>query len=540
MLKKIRFLIANKYFISFILGSISASAFAPLYFFPLAILAFSGLFLVMNQCDDNKKSFWVGWCFGFGQFVFGLYWISISLFVDIARFFWLLPFALFLIPAVLAIYTGLASLLVNFISKKFSIISWRKILLLAVIWVFFEYLRAILFTGFPWNLVGYSFLFSESLSQSASVVGVYGLSLIAVIFYCSGALFFELHLKKSLTKTVTFSPDKNSQSFLAFVAVLIGILWMAGLYRVNNYQEKLFPNATFRLVQPSIKQEDKWDADHRYNSFLENVRLSRKNGLQDVNYVVWSESAVPYIINPSISYGLLSTIASAAPEGGFVITGALRAELQDDGRTLNKIWNTIFVVNEQSKVVDNYDKNHLVPFGEYIPFADQFPFISKITDGSVNFSEGEGLKTIKLNSRTPSFSPLVCYEAIFPDHIIDKTNPPKFLLNLTNDAWFGSSSGPYQHFDMVRMRSIEYGMPAIRVANSGISGLINPMGKVVAAIPLNQKGIVDVMLMENLPTTTYMKFGNKIVFYSSLILLAVALFKMPKLQRAKSLRRKKI
>lgn len=522
MLHKIKSLLKNQYLLAVILGAISAAAFAPLYFFPLAIVAFSGWFLLGNRCKNNQQSFWIGWCFGFGQFVFGLYWICISLFVDIERFFCLLPFALFLIPAVLAIYVGLVLLSVNFIARKLTISGWRKILLLAVIWVFFEYLRTILFTGFPWNLLGYSFLFSLPLAQVASAVGVYGLSLLAVIFYCCPALFFTFDNNK-----IKFRFDKKSQPFFIGVILLLVLIWLVGFYRLKSFQPNFFPNATFRLVQPAIKQEEKWDTDHRYNSFLENIRLSHKQGFDKVNYVVWSESAVPYIINPTTSYGLLGDISSAVPKNGFIITGGLRAEFKDNsnfgGQELKRIWNTIFVINDQAQIAANYDKNHLVPFGEYIPFADILPFVSKITDGALNFSEGEGLKTIKLNSSTPSFSPLLCYEAIFPGNVIDKTNPPKFLLNLTNDAWFGSSSGPYQHFDMVRMRAIENGMPAIRVANTGISGLIDPLGQVVAAIPLNEKNVVDVMLMENLPTTIYMEFGNRIVVLMGILLLGIAL-----------------
>jgi apolipoprotein N-acyltransferase len=516
MKKKLKSLIANQYFIALVLGAISALAFAPLYFFLLAISAFSGLFILSNNCQNKSESFWIGWCFGFGHFVIGFYWISISLFVDIAKFFWLLPFALFLIPAAMAIYIGCTFLLLNLISKKFSIQSWRKILLFAVIWVFFEYLRSILFTGFPWNLLGYSFWFSESLSQTASLIGVYGLSLIAVIFYCSGALFFEVKNQK-----IKFIVEKKSQSFLATIVLLIGLMWIFGFYRLNNFQPKFYPNSTFRLVQPAIKQEEKWNPDYRYNSFLENVRLSRKSGFENVNYVIWSESAVPYAVDLS-NYELLENIASAAPKNGFVITGGLRATFKNN-RELKQIWNAIFVINSKAELIEKYDKNHLVPFGEYVPFENYFPFISKITDGAVNFSSGDGFKTIKIDNQTPSFSPLVCYEAIFPDRIIDKNNPPKFLLNLTNDAWFGSSSGPYQHFDMVRMRAVEYGMPTIRVANSGISGLINPLGEVVALIPLNHKGIIDVMLMENLPETIYLKFGNKIILWLSLgILIFIA------------------
>ena len=227
MFTKIVSLIKNKYLIAFVLGSVSATAFAPLYF-PLAIFAFSGWFLVANHCQSNRESFFVGWCFGFGQFVFGLYWISISLFVDISKFFWLLPFALFLIPAVLAIYIALTLLLVNYIAKKLAIKDWRKILLLAVIWVFFEYLRSILFTGFPWNLLGYSFLFSLPLSQFASIVGVYGLSLLAIICYCSPALLIKIHKHK-----IKFNLNKSNQPFITTVAVIISLIWIGGVLGSN-------------------------------------------------------------------------------------------------------------------------------------------------------------------------------------------------------------------------------------------------------------------------------------------------------------------
>jgi apolipoprotein N-acyltransferase len=518
---------SNKYrcLFALILGSISATVFAPLYF-SLAILSFSGWLLIANHCKNFKESFWVGWCFGFGQFFCGLYWISISLFVDISKFFWLLPFALFLIPAILAIYIGLTLSLTNYVAKKLEINDWQKILLLSVTWVFFEYLRSTLFTGFPWNLLGYSFLFSLPLSQFASIVGIYGLSLIAIIFYCSPSLFIKFCHNK-----IKFGLAKKNQPFLAIVSVIIAIIWIGGFFRLNNFHATLIPNSTFRLVQPAIDQKEKWGADSRYNSFLENINLSRQDGFEKINYVVWSESAVPYIIDPKTSYGFLNNIASVSSEGGFIITGAMRAEfknIENGDRKLDKIWNTIFAINHKAEIVDYYDKNHLVPFGEYIPFSDSFSFISKITDGGVNFSSGKARKTIKLSRNSPSFSPLVCYEAIFSNNIINKNNPPKFLLNLTNDAWFGSSSGPYQHFDMVRMRSIEYGLPIIRVANSGISALISPVGKIVDSIPLNKKGIIDVELMNNLPATIFMRMGNHIVLIISALLLIITLFKNKK------------
>lgn len=527
MFQKLKSLVKNKYFLAFIFGSISATAFAPLYFFFCAIIAFSALLLISNLCITKKESFWTGWCFGFGQFLFGLYWICISLFVDAEKFLWLLPFALFLIPAVLAIYTGLALMCTNyFTSLRYNVISgqtkqnpglqgvdgWRKILILSLFWVFFEYLRATLFTGFPWNLLGYSLMFSLSLSQIAAIIGVYGLSIIAVIFYSSFALLFSYQNHK-----IKFNFDK----FLISILSIILLIFIGGNYHLRHNYFKPIPNATFRLVQPNIKQGDKWSQSYRYSSFLKNVHLSQTSGLDQVNYVVWPESAVPYAINPNNNSELLSEIASATPKNGFVITGAMRATFKDDAmRDLNKIWNSIFVIDQKGAVVSTYDKNHLVPFGEYVPLEKYLPFISKITDGAVGFSSGDGLKTIKLNQTTLGFSPLICYEAIFTNQVLDHKNPPQFLLNLTNDAWFGSSSGPYQHLDMVRMRAIENGMPIIRVANSGISALIDPMGRIVVAIPLNKKGVADVMLMEKLPPTPYLKYKNSFLFVLVLVILA--------------------
>lgn len=515
MPNKLKSFFCNKYFTSFALGSISAAAFAPLYFFPLAIIAFSGLFLILKNDQTRKESFWIGWCFGFGQFVFGIYWICISLFVDIERFFWLLPFALFALPAYFAIYVGFATLATNFISRKFNLEDWRKILILAVFWTIGEMLRSVVFTGFPWNLLGYSFLFSLAISQIASIIGIYGLSLFAVISYTYPALFFRIENKK-----IKFGLEKNSKLFVFFVASAIVAVWLFGSIRFASFKEELHPNATFRLVQPSIKQEYKWNPRTKHESFLEHIKLSNQEGFENVNYVIWSESAVPYSIDES-SLGLLSEISLAAPQNGFVITGGIKVKFKNGSRELEEVWNSVFAINNTAQIVDNYDKSHLVPFGEYVPFSEYLPFVSKITDGSVNFSEGDGAKTIRLNDSSPSFSPLVCYEGIFSNNVINKKDPPQFLLNLTNDAWFGISSGPYQHFDMTRMRSIEYGMPLIRVANNGISGLTNPVGKIVASMPLNHKGIIDVKLMKNLPETFYAKYQNKVVFLIGFLLLII-------------------
>lgn len=502
------FILRNKYSVVFLLGALSSMVFAPSYLFFLGIVAFSLVFLFLDKAKKNKEAFLIGYWFGFGQFLFGFYWISISLFVDFEKFFWLLPFSLFAIPGLMAIYIGLVGLATNYLANFFSANKWQKFLLFSLTWLFFEWLRSVLFTGFPWNLIGYSFGFSNALLQTSSLFGVYGLSLLAITFYSSGALLFKL-------KKHRLSTDLSRGSVILFMVLMLTFLiaYFYGYYRLKNAKTELITDRKIRLVQPNIKQDNQRSQEALYQTIVENIRLSTKKSLADVGYVIWSESAVPFVIDRN-SDVLLKEIVKAVPDNGFLISGAMRADFRKDlpHKVIDKIWNSIFVVDKSARVVAYYDKNHLVPFGEYVPFEKYIPFVSKITDGGgVGFSTGDGLKTIKLSDSMPSFSPLICYEAIFPDRVIASKSPPQFLLNLTNDAWFGDSSGPYQHFDMVKLRAIEYGLPLIRVANTGISALVDPYGRVIDKVDLNQQGFIDVALMKNLDGTFYRFLGNRLL-----------------------------
>ena len=480
-------LLANKFFHAFLAGAFLNLAFAPFNFFIAVFVSLSAFFLLLEKETHKKQIFWLGFAFGFGHFLCGVYWIAISLLVDAVSFAWLIPFAITLIPAALATYIGLLSLLYKFLLRRFSLkLLWHKITVFALCWLFFEILRSVLFSGFPWNLLGYVWLFNVNFAQLAAVFGVYGLSLMAVMIGLLPLFFIE-------RKKIILS-DKI---FAAFLVMLFVANFAYGMVRIsqNPNQES---DVKLRLVQGNIKQEMKWDPQQKYLNLLKHIELTNQESLAEVDAVLWSETSVPYPIGDSVE--LMNELQKAVPTQGVLITGGLRLGYTDSSKTeVNQIWNSIFAVSKTN--LQFYDKSHLVPFGEYVPLEKYLPFVSKITDGAMGFSEGEGNKT--LQTEQFSFSPLVCYEIIFSGKIIDRNNRPQLLVNLTNDAWFGNSTGPYQHLNMAKMRAIEYGIPLARVANSGITAFVDPIGRVIKQINLNQEGIFDINLIKNLAPTYY-------------------------------------
>lgn len=506
---KIKSVFTSRFFVSFIAGAICSLSFAPFHFFPAAIFSLSAFYFLLENENKKKQIFWLAWCYGFGYFLSGVYWIAISLLVDAAQFAWLIPFALTLIPGVLAIYLALFALSYKFFIKKFLFIkTYQKIIVFAVLWLIFEILRSFLFTGFPWNLLGYIWSFSDNLTQLSNIFSVWGLSLFAVLICLFPTLFLDFKKNKiSLIKV-----NAGDKIFGTFLFLLLIFSFFYGQNYIDNRKIIAHEDKKLRLVQGNIQQDLKWDAQQKYQNFLKHITLTNSKDLNLVKMVIWSETAVPYAIDDNGD--LLDKLKLATPDEGALVTGAVRVNYSKSDE-IESVWNSVFAI-EKSGVVGYYDKHHLVPFGEYVPLQKYFPFISKITDGAIGFSEGEGPKTVKTSSL--SFSPLLCYEVIFPDKIIDKKNRPDLLINLTNDAWFGKSSGPYQHFDMAKMRAVEYGISLARVANTGITAFFDPFGRVVKKIDLNEEGIIDVSFIQKLKPTIYSKYG----FYP-LILLVLAL-----------------
>jgi apolipoprotein N-acyltransferase len=511
--------------ISLILGLLLTLSFAPYYFIFTAFLAISGFFLILENSEKRKDIIINSFLFGFGHFLTSTYWIKNSLLVDAQSFAWLIPFAISLIPSYLAIFIVLLAISYKFIIRKFCVSeNYQKFIIFANLWLFYEVLRSYLFTGFPWNLIGYIWLFNEKLVQIASIFSVYGLGFLAILILLSPVIF----IKKHFHNDPKISDSKISiydKIFLIVILLIIAFSWIFAKYHFSKNPLQI-QDISLKIVQANIKQDLKWDPYKKYHNFLKHIKLSKENENSnkiDSDIIIWSETSIPYALSEDRN-DLLNELSKVTKKEKYLISGALKAKSDDEGN-LENIWNSLFLLSE-NKIVNSYNKHHLVPFGEYVPLQNYLPFIQKITGGGVGFSKGEGAKTIEIENKF-SFSPIICYEVIFSDKIIDRNNRPNLFINITNDSWFGNSSGPYQHFDMTRMRSIEYGIPLVRAANSGISAYIDPFGKVVEKIGLNKAGVLNVKLIKEISPTLYFKYGFLPLLFLVLTSL-VFLYKLPK------------
>ena len=500
--ENISYLISSKgkkrYFLCFILGTISAYAFAPYFVFPLFPLTIAAFLFVVITSKNPKQAFWAGWFYGFGHFVFGLYWISNSLLVDPEKFAWMIPFAISLIPAVLAFYVALTS----WVTFKFISSNKKRILLFPVIWVVFEILRTYLFTGFPWNLAGYVFAFSDAMMQPAALITIYGLSFLAVLSGSILCCLFSVEGRK-VSSSGCFIPA-------VMVYAFISVLFVSGfgyLHISDKYYASQKEGINLRLVQPSIPQQMKWHPDAALQVFLKHIEMTKTDNGFKPDMVIWPEAATPFTLGAD-PYAR-RVISEAIPEGSFLVTGGVRV----DGYGA---FNSVEVLNSSDEIVASYDKARLVPFGEFVPFRRFFPIVNKITPGDTDFSRGGGASALSVGNITP-FSPLVCYEVIFPFYKPDESTGYSWIVNVTNDAWFGDSSGPHQHLTMARFRAIEQGKPVIRVANNGISAIIDANGRMVKKLDLYERGIID----GNLPAKMDMSIAT--IYFCATIAIAVFL-----------------
>ncbi len=474
--------------VAVLLGILSAAALPPLYIFPLLVPSFAGLFLLVYAAASRRQAFLDGWWWGLGYFTAGLYWICISLYVEPEKFAWLTPFALFGIPSVAAVYIGLVTLSLHSLCKKRdSKGEWQdtkiginplfSVLAFALLWVVAEYCRAYLLTGFPWNLIGYAWTFSTDTLQFASVVGVYGLSWLTVLVATMPVLFV-------LSKEQARYPNMAN-------GILLLVIVIFGCWRLHHYPTQYTPTK-IRIVQGNIAQSLKWDPKTELAGLKKYADLMHSPGLGAIQLVVWPETAIPYIVQPGSL--LTHDLGAILPANTMLVSGGLRGQGDE---THWQAWNSLFVINHMGDIVAQYDKHHLVPFGEFIPFRRILP-LEHIAGGHGDFSHGPGPVTV-LTGDVPPFSPLICYEAIFPNEATDNTHRAEWLLNITNDAWFGVSSGPYQHLQMARMRAVEQGLPLIRAANTGISAAFDPMGRMIDHLPLEKEGVLDLYLPKGTP-----------------------------------------
>lgn len=491
------------------LGALSAFALPPFYIIPLLIPAFSILLRLHDKVENQKlKSFALGWWFGFGHFLVGLYWISFALFVDIEKFWWLVPFAFFGIAAVMALYPAL----VLWALSWFNVKGFHKLLLFAVLWTLTEWVRGWLFTGFPWNMIGYAWMPLNAI-RMASLVGIVGVSFITI---CLTGFFY----------VGWYWSARKIQIYIVSMFYLLLIM-------ANALTDRMPPLGTpfwvhdvnLRIVQGNIPQTFKWDPAEQYNNLQTYLQLSTSPGYEKITHFIWPESAIPYLFTDQDTK-ITEVLTSILPENSTLLSGVTRAEVTETGM-IKKIWNSMIVLNKNGEK-QFYDKRHLVPFGEYMPFRKFLPDnIQKITVGTADFTPGTGNELLEV-AQIGKVRPLICYEVIFSDEMMLTKNGerPDVIINVTNDGWYGYSSGPFQHFEMSRVRAIEQGVPVIRAANTGISAVIDAYGNVADSARLETQQVIDAQL----PTKTkepplYAQYGTKLVLIPLSAILLFYLFK---------------
>jgi len=490
----------QRYGLSLLLGVCATATLPPVDLVPLLLVAFPALLWLDEGSPSPSASFRLGFAFGFGFFVSGLYWIVGALFVDIASFWWLVPAVVALLPATFALYTGLALLATHLATKHFRLPGTARVFVFAIAWTVAEWVRGHAFTGLPWNLTGYAwsggFPGATAVLQSVSWIGIYGLSFLTILAVSLPALLGTPSIGP-ISRGRRLMPAIGS-GFLILVPGVLGALRL----------ETTPPNNTgiwLRIVQPSIPQTMKWERSAAQRNFRLLLDLSGAPAARPIAAVVWPEAATPFLLGRDPLRR--QEIGAVAPGPGYLITGAVRANPPPD--PVVQVWNSIEILNRNGDIVARYDKAHLVPFGEYVPFRDALSF-KKITPGRLDYTAGDGPRTIEL-SGLPPFAPLICYEVIFPGAIVDEHDRPSWILNVTNDAWYGRSSGPYQHFAIARTRAVEEGLPLVRVANNGVSGVVDPVGRVLARIDLDTVGYADLALPAAGKTTPYARAGDWIL-----------------------------
>lgn len=461
----------RRYAAAFGAGSFCCLGLPPLGWFPVLWIGFPVLAWLLQGAEKTRQAFNIGWCFAFGYFLFGLYWIAAAMFVDLARFGWMIPVTAAGLPALFGCYYGLSAVGWQIMRQRLDLRGVSAALTLAWLFALTEYVRGTLFTGFPWNLFGYVWTEFPPVAQSASLFGLYGLTLLTI----AAAI-----LPSTLTVAGASAPRGNA---IIANGAAFGILVTLGLWGGWRLQTpaSMIPDVYMRLVQPAIAQNLKWDPAEREGNFNRLLEMTAQPAARPVTHVIWPETAAAYFLAEELPRRL--QIAAVLPEHAVLLTGALRAEGEDN-------FNSLLALDRSGAVLDFYDKFHLVPFGEYVPFRRFGPIAAVAAGLGGGFTPGPGPRSLRVPG-LPPFSPLVCYEVIFPHRVADPHDRPQLLVNVTNDAWYGKTAGPHQHLAIARMRAIEEGLPLIRVANTGISAIIDAYGRTVQSLPLGTRGVID-------------------------------------------------
>ena len=482
-------------------GALSALAFEPFDLFPLLLLGFAALVLLIDGAASDPRPFrsasLAGWGFGFGQFLVGLHWIGYAFLVDPGAHEWQIPFVAVLFPGGLALFIALAC--------AAALLLWHpgisRIFFFALCYGFAEWLRGHVLTGFPWNIAAYGWGASLAVLQSTALFGSYTLTLLTILFGASLAMLFERPPRWALPAVMTG---------------IFGCFWIGGAARLALVHPLLTPNVSLRLVQPDIPQAEKYQRRFVARNWERLIALSERPGAPTI--IVWPEAAPPFLL--ARSPGALEEIAELTAGKQGLITGAIRMRPGiEDGYS-----NSLYIFGTNGSFLGTYDKFHLVPFGEYLPFPKTLEMLglSKLTGIEGSFVPGDGPHTYELPG-AGKVGPLICYEILFPDQIVAPVRPG-WLVNVTDDSWFGPWAGPRQHLLVAQVRAIEQGVAVARAANTGISAIIDPFGRIRAQLGLDETGVVDGPLPAAIAGTPYSRAGEWYFWLGACALAALTRF----------------
>jgi apolipoprotein N-acyltransferase len=492
--------------LALVCGVMAALGLPPFGLWPIAFLGVS-LFLMLVEGVKRtnwRSGFGAGWLFGLGYFAVAFHWIGFAFLVEAATYLWMMPFMLGILAGGMAIYWGLAA----WAARRWGGTGLALVLFFAAAIGVAEWLRGHLFTGFPWAAPG---LMVDGMGGTAQLAALTGMPALTVLIIVWAGLPYALLRAGS----------NGLRIAVIALGVLLPLAWGWGSWRLAGAGNEMVGGISFRIVQPNIPQQEKWREDNARVIFDTLIRLSSEptaanpRGISGVTHLVWPESAVPFLIDESPA-----ARAELEPMlGGHtaLITGALRLNRKGDAEP--DVFNSIIVFDGNAEPMERYDKWRLVPGGEFLPLEWLLEPLGfrKVVATPGSFTAGPGPRTLALPGGL-SAALLVCYEMIFPDRLIDPVNRPQLIVNVTNDGWFGRSTGPYQHVAQVRLRAIEQGLPVIRAANTGVSAVLDPFGRYLQQLPLMEQGVIDSPLPAAVPPTPYARLGD----WALLMLLAAA------------------
>ena len=497
------------YVIPFLLGLFTSFSLPPYNFLIINFITFPTLlfFLIYNYKKSKWISFKIGWLFGFGYFISNLYWITNSLtFEEIFKP--LIPFALIIIPLFLGIFYGLGTLICSFFNLKKN---FSTVLIFSVIFSLIEFIRGFVLGGFPWNIIVYSWTNYLNSIQILSLIGTYSFNLISITIFLLPFLF--LFQKERKIKIFIFL-------FLLFILISNAFY---GYKKIKNdekfYSE--FKDFKIKIISPKISIDRFFEVNNEGVIIEELIELSNPNISHNTIFIFPEGALAGVNLNKLKSFKEI--FLKKYSDKHIIIMGI---NTEEEIGNSSKIYNSMVILDNNLNLISEYNKIKLVPFGEFLPFENFFKKIGlkKVSYGYESFSAGNKRKSISLGFDNLNSIPLICYEIIYSGKISLESGKTNFIINISEDGWFGDSIGPHQHFSHTIFRAIEEGKNIIRSANNGISAYIDSNGLVISKIESNKKGVIEINNYKKFSETLFSKFGNKIFFYIVLIYVGLIFF----------------